>query len=398
MAVVHLTDRKLQSLKTERQQEDYWDKNLQGFGVRVTRRGRKSFIVMYQNRGKKRRMTLGTHPVISLADAKVKAKAVLFDAAQGNDPQSKKQVQKKAVTFEQLAEEYLERHAKVKKRGWREDARILESDLLPAWEGKKAMKIKRRDVIDVLDRIVERGSPIMANRTRALVSKIFNFGIGRDLVEHNPCIGASRPGKEKQRDRVLSEDEIRSLWQALGEEDPVMAGTFKLRLLTAQRGIEVLSMRWENIDGDWWTIPATVTKNGFAHRVFLAPESLELLADLRRLTGASPWVFESPRGKRGHITAVQKAKARISRRAGVDFVAHDLRRTAASNMTSMGIPRLVVSKILNHVESGITAVYDRHSYDPEKREAMLKWGKYLGALVGEGQTAPRNLDLIEVAS
>ena len=107
----------------------------------------------------------------------------------------------------------------------------------------------RREVGEVLDAIVGRGSPIMANRTKALISKIFNFGIGRDLVEHNPCLGVPMPAKARQRDRVLDEGEIRAFWHALDGIDPVMAGTFKLRLLTAQRAIEVLSMRWERISG-----------------------------------------------------------------------------------------------------------------------------------------------------
>lgn len=104
------------------------------------------------------------------------------------------------------------------------------------------------------------------------------------------------PAKEKSRDRVLKEAEIHALWQALDEEDPLVAGTFKLRLLTAQRGIEVLSMRWSDIDGEWWTIPAEVSKNGLQHRVPLSPQVLVVLEQLRPLTRDSGWVFDSPKG------------------------------------------------------------------------------------------------------
>lgn len=103
------------------------------------------------------------------------------------------------------------------------------------------------------------------------------------------------PSRERQSDRVLSEDEIRTVWRALDDEDLVMAATFKMRLLTAQRGIEVLKLRWRDIDGDWWTIPADVVKNDRAHGVPISRPARAILAELRPETGFSGWVFESPR-------------------------------------------------------------------------------------------------------
>jgi len=383
MAKIHLTDRTLRALKPSAKQEDHWDRSLPGFGVRVSPSGRRSFVVMYYA-PKKRRMTLGAYPAMSLADARQEAKSVLYEVARGGDPQAKKQAERQAETFGELAEEYLRLHARAKKRSWKEDQRILEHDLLPAWNGVKANDVRRRDVIQVLDSVVNRGAPIMANRTMALISKIFNFGIGRDIVEHNPTLGVPRPGKERQRERVLKEEEIRAVWRAIDEQELVMGATFKMRLLTAQRGIEVLKMRWEEIDGDWWTIPAEVAKNGRSHRVPLTPQTLALLEQLRPITGSSEWVFASPRKPGARITAVQKAADRIAARADVDFVPHDLRRTASTSMTSFGVNRLVVQKILNHKEPGVTAIYDRHSYDAEKRQALERWAEKLRAiLVGD---------------
>ncbi len=381
MTIAHLTDRKVRVLTTDRQQEDFWDQSFRSFGIRVSRHGRKSFVVMYSGPRGRRRMTLGSYPTLSLAEGRRRAKEVLYDVAHGNDPQEEKVAERNAETFADLAEEYLERHARMKKRRWVEDERILERDLLPFWKSRKAKDIKRRDVVVALDRIVERGAPIMANRTRALISKVFNFGIGREIVEHNPCMGVPRPGKERQRDRVLNETEIQTLWRSLDSLEPVMAATFKMRLSTAQRGLEVLTMRWEHVNGSWWTIPPEATKNSLAHRVPISPQSEALLEDLRGVTGGSPWVFASRRREGAHITAVQKASERISEASGIEFVPHDLRRTAASFMTSMGVSRLVVSKILNHVESGVTAVYDRHSYDEEKRQALLLWGDRLASII-----------------
>ena len=140
-------------------------------------------------------------------------------------------------------------------------------------------------------------------------------------------------------------------------------------------------MRWDQIDGEWWTIPSEVAKNGLTHRVPLSPQSLRVLDRLRPITVHQPWVFESPRKPGQPLRAVRKAAERLTAATGVDFLPYDLRRTAASHMTSLGVSRLVVAKVLNHVESGVTAVYDRHSYDAEKRAALETWGGRVNEMV-----------------
>lgn len=375
MVRANLTDRGLRSLSTDRLQEDYWDVKLPGFGVRITRQGRKTFVLRYRANGRKRRISIGTYPIWSLADARKEARQLLAATAKGGDPQRARKAELAAESFEELAHEYIERHAKRRKKSWKEDQRKLDKDLLPEWAKRKAKDITRRDVFRVLDKIVERGSPSQANRTLALISKIFNFGIDEEILEANPAQRVRKPAKEKSRDRVLKEEEIRALWQALDAEEPVVAGTYRLRLLTAQRGIEVLSMRWSDIDGEWWTIPAAVSKNGLPHRVPLSPQALAILQQLKPLTGSSEWVFESPKKPGTHITAVRKATVRLASGAAVDFTAHDLRRTAATYMATMGVSRLTIAKILNHAERSVTAIYDRASYDAEKRLALMRWGK-----------------------
>ncbi len=382
MPKVHLTHRIIDTLTAGKWMTDYWDEQLPGFGVRVSQSGRKTFIVRYQGaNGSKRRLTLGMYPVMSLAEARDQARAKLAAIAKGEDPQVEKVAVREAPTFGELADIYLERHAKVKKRSWREDERILRVELLPHWKSRKAQSLERSEVTELLDGIVSRGAPIMANRVKALVSKIFNFGIGRGLVEHNPCLFVPMPARERPRERVLSEDEIRQLWALLEDEAPAMGATFKMRLLTAQRGVEVLKMRWRHIDGSWWTIPAEVAKNGLTHRVPLVPQVRDLLDELRPVTGNSGWIFASPRKPGRPIASVQSAAERLAERSGIAFTPHDLRRTAASFMTSMGISRLVVSKLLNHIESGVTSLYDRHSYDPEKAEALARWADRLDEIL-----------------
>ena len=333
-------------------QVDYFDERLTGFSLRVSQGGHKSWIVTYRHAGRFRRLTIGPYPRLSLADARREASKALHAAAQGRDPAEEKQIVRLEESFDELAHEYLEKHAKVHKRSWREDQLILKRELLPRWRRVKAKSITRRHVRRILDGIMERGSPIQANRTLALVRKIFNFGMRQDMVEVNPCHGLARPGQERQRDRVLSPDETRKFWKALDRVTPARAAIFKLLLLTAQRVGEVLTMRREDVDlaGSWWTIPAERSKNGLAHRVPLSKQALAIVQPMLENRSDSPWVFPSADGN-GPVTTLQKAVRRIRRDTKVDFRPHDLRRTAASHMTSMGIGRLTVAKILNHAES-----------------------------------------------
>jgi len=389
-----LTDLSLKNLKAKAERYEVWEEGRHGFGVRVTPKGHKSFIYMYRFGGKARRLTLGHYPAMSLAEARQAHADARTLLEKGFDPGAKavseREEQRKAPTVADLAQEYLEKWAEVRKRerSIREDKRILDKDVLPAWGTLKALDITRRDVINLLDEIVDRGAPIMANRTLAVIRKMFNFAVTRDIVPVSPCVGVQAPAPEQQRDRVLTPDEIRALWQSL-EVAKMAEGTklaLKLQLVTAQRKGEIVSAAWEEIDllEGWWTIPGEKSKNNLPHRVPLSPLAVELFQAAKFIAGDLPWVFPSPRGGK-HITpeAIDHALRRPGSEAlGFTFVPHDLRRTAASLMTGMGIPRLVVSKILNHVERGITAVYDRHTYDGEKRQALEKWSRKLKSIIG----------------
>ena len=367
-------------------QVDYWDADTPGFGLRVSAGGRMSWVVMYRHGDVKRRLTLGNYPALSVAEGRAKARRALHTVQyQGADPAADKKANRAAETFGEMVQEYLERYAKREKRSWRKDLQILEKDVLPRFGKRKAKDITRRDIIAMLDDIVERGAPIQANRTLEVVRKLFNWAIGRDILQVNACHRVPKPSSENRSDRVLNEAEIRVVWKATDTEAPLTAAAFKLRLLTAQRGAEVLAMRWDQILDGWWTIPAEVAKNGLAHRVPLSPQAQSLLDAIRPLSADTGWVFPGAEDTR-HRVAVHKAHNRIRDRCGVSFVPHDLRRTAASHMTGMGISRLVVSKLLNHVESGVTAVYDRHSYDQEKRAALEAWGFQLERIVGSSNT------------
>jgi integrase len=397
MPTIKFTAAKIKFLEgTHGKQVDYFDEKLAGFFVRISQDGKKSFGVMYRKSGRLRRMKLGTYPLLSLGKARNAASKVLRNAELGLDPAAEKQDNRKAETFEQVAREYLERHAKIKKKSWKHDERVIKKDLVPEFGTQKAKDITRRDVRSFLERKAQT-APIMANRTRALLKKIYNWAIMSEIVETNPVYLLPAPAKEHRRERVLTKDELKSIWNAINADvrdsddshrkmKTLSAGIMKLRLLTAQRGAEVMSMEWSELELDtgWWSIPGEKTKNGLSHRVYLTAPAVAIIREMKSVVdgAGSRYVFPSPIGDT-HINNPQKALQRIQKATGIDFVGHDFRRTAASLMTSMGIPRLTVKKILNHVEPEITAVYDRYSYDTEKREALEAWAIRLIALVAE---------------
>jgi len=392
MPKLNLTVKKIDSLKPTDNRVDYFDMNLPGFFIRVTPNGVKTYGVMYRHAGRKIRYTIGTTDQWTLADARDKGAEAIRDAAKGVNAAAKKKEQRQASSFGEVAAEYLERWAKKRKRpkSWKEDERIIEVYLNKRFENVRASEVSRADVRAMLESIADE-APIMANRVLACIRKIYNWGISVDLVEGSPCVKIMAPGEEQRRDRVLSDEELKKIWAALEAKNSPVADTYKLRLLTAQRGGEVLSMRWADVDLEsrWWTIPAERSKNKMPHRVWLSDPVMRILWKAKtrndkrskRAGGPSVWVFPGRR-KGQHFVEPKSVKSDVAKTANVeDWVGHDLRRTSASNMAGLGIPRLVIGRVLNHAEPDVTAVYDRQSYDAEKRDALERWAKRLMVVV-----------------
>ena len=393
---MRFTDRQIQALKPRAERYEVREDGARGLGnlaVRVSPNGGKSWAFVYSVDGHNRRMTLGRYPETTVADAHAAASAALAKLQAGVDPGAvavKANAEaRKAPTFAELAALYLEGHARKHKRPASvvKDEGMIRLDLLPAFGKRKASDVDRRDVRELLAAIADRGAPIKANRTLALLRHVYNWGVSEDLVPNNPCTGVKALGKETQCDRMLGEGELQTVLENLdgaGMSEEVRLA-LRLQLLTAQRCGEVMGLRWDEIDLDasWWTIPAAKAKNGKSHRVPLSKQALAVLAEAKALNPDRASVFPSPRGDKPMVeTAVALAVRRAQPRfEGVaPWTPHDLRRTAASHMTGMGFPRLVVAKLLNHTDRAITAVYDRHSYDREKRAALDAWGRKVEAL------------------
>ena len=304
--MARFTDKSIAALRAKVERYEVWEGG--GFGVRVSPRGAKAWIWVYHFVGRPRRMTLGTYPALGLADARIK----LADARKllecGIDPGDRevqaRKAERAAETLAELAEAYLDKWARPRKRSAAEDERILHKDVIPAWGRLKANDIARKDVIALLDRIIDRGSPIAANRTLAVVRRMFGWALSRDIIPGNPCAAVNAPGKETRRDRVLSADEIAALWRSL--DDPATSISqpirlaLKLQLATAQRKGEVIDAEWGEFDitEGIWTIPGERAKNGMPHRVPLSPLALAVLNEIRAMAPDGrqlKWLFSSPR-------------------------------------------------------------------------------------------------------
>jgi integrase len=381
----HLTERGVKSLKTSKTQEDFWDAGFKGrgvsFGVRVSNKGSREYICRYRDiQNRRRRVSLGDARYISFSNAIQRAQNIAGQLANGGNPAQDKADYKAADSFSELCSHYLKFHAQpFKKDGGSADARVIEVDLLPAWGKMKACDIRRKDVIALLDSIaLGRCAPVMANRTRALISKIFNFGLEREIVSTSPCSGLPRMKREVAKDRVLNEQEIKQLFTVLKEDPSVTTANLLLTIfLTAQRPGEVSGMRWDELDLDkkLWTIPESRTKNGRKHRIPLSNEVVNTLKKQKEFNTHQKlktiFVFPTARSEFVKPRTLQHAVERAVKNGGLKpFTPHDLRRTAATHLRRLKVSRDTVARILNHRTKSVTLVYDRYDELPEMKKAL----------------------------
>jgi hypothetical protein len=184
---------------------EIWDAMLPGFGLRVTNKGKKSWVVMYRLGGRdarKQRLTLGVYPRLSLAKAREQARHALIQVANGIDPALKVKQLRQADTLESIATQFIERYAKPKNKGWKKQESDIKRNLLPYWKHRPISSITRRDILEVLDRVSDRTTAVNANRLLALVRKLFSWCLERGILEVSPAATVKPPGKEESRDRM----------------------------------------------------------------------------------------------------------------------------------------------------------------------------------------------------
>jgi len=383
-----LTQISIEKFKAPKKRKEVPDAAFSGLYLILQPTGKKSFAYRYRYTGKTRKLTLGKFPLTSLADARDKAQKAQSQLERGIDPSSDK---KSPEAFDDSFKEFLKRHVSQNK-SHKEVERQFYHDLLPLFGSIPIGEIQRRDVIRLMDAVVDRGSPVMANRLRATLSKFYSWANSRDLTQNNPCSGIIRPTKEFSRDRILSEDEILLFWKASNSQLDRKGALspygryFQFLLMSAQRRSEVAEMRYEEINGDTWIIPAKRAKNGRSHSVPLTPLMKKILNSEQQDIG---YVFST--NGRNPINNIGRAAAKLKKFMSEsssleipNWTPHDLRRTAASEMAKAGVYVEVIEKVQNRSGGklgGVAGVYNRYDYAKEKREALTLWCETIERLV-----------------
>lgn len=398
---VTFTDRLIKSFKPE--SKKYLRSEGNGFSIRVWPSGTKTWLYRYSFDGKIKELNFGEYPFVTLETARTKAEDARRAVKNGFDPlevEAKKKLERlKSPTVSDLIDEYINNHAKPNKRGWAEDKRILAYDALKAWGNRKAEDISKRDVVVLLDSIVKRGSPGSANNNFKIIRKMFNYAVEKDILKISPCIGVKMPAALISKDRALSEQEIKTFWNAIDTchiSDEIKRA-LRLILVTGQRPGEVIGMHTNEINGRWWTIPAARSKNKRAHSIYLTDTALFLIGDMKDKS----FIFPSPRSeekskdkrpKHIEVNAIAHAIRRNSalpvkvngkqalntdgsymtiNKLGIDsFTPHDLRRTANTLMASCKIIKEHRERVLNHTLEKLDGTYNLHDYDDEKQMAL----------------------------
>jgi integrase len=387
---MRLTVKNVETMRPGTDRREIPDDHMSGLYLVVQPSGAKGWAVRYRHQGVSRKHTLGSYPAIDLKAARALAGKALRAVAEGRDPGREKILARaaKADSVDHLVEEFLERHVRRANRPStaHETERLFRQNVLPRWCGRLVHEVSRRDVLDLLDRTVDRGAPVVANRVLAAVRKFFNWCVARDILAASPCAGVKPPTAERARDRVLSDDELKRVLQAADKIGGTFGPLVKLLALTGQRRDEIARLRREEVDIEnrLLTLPAERTKNNQPHEVPLSDAALTVLNNVPHVAG-SPYVFTT-NGGASPASGYSKNKRRLDALlpAGMPpWRLHDLRRTAASGLARLGINLPVIEKVLNHASgsfAGIVGVYQKHSFADEKRAALEAWGRHIQRL------------------
>ena len=421
-----LTERRVETAKTEpgQQRLELRDLKTRGLELRVGTSGGKSWALLYtrQTDGRVRRVTIGPYPEVGLAEARKRALGFKVLIEGGADPAAGIQEEKAAPTFKELSDDWLDRHAAANKspKAVADDRSMLRRHVIPVIGAKRAHDVTKKDILRLLDLVALKPDarlgkkkkaddqksmdvPILdetrklshrPNRVYELIRSIYRWAISRDLIHIDPTAGM-RPSlkKERPRERALTATEIKQFWDKL-PSTPLTDGlqlALKLALVTAQRIGEVSNIVMTELALDGvtpvWSLPAERSKNREGHRIPLSPLAVHLIADARKLSGESKFLFPSPKGD-APIGAGSATKGMQRARPSLglpNFRVHDLRRSAATGMAELGINPHTISLVLNHISAQkgtiTAAVYVKYSYDKEKREALEAWGRRLEEII-----------------
>lgn len=379
-----LTEAAVQRLKPPTKgQIDIFDSGFPGLALRISYGGRRSWVFFYRFGGKLRRMTLGTYPALTLAEARQAWRDARTEAQRGGDPSRARKIDRPATDFKNVAAQWILRD-QAKNKSHAIVARLIDVNVLPAWEHRQIADIGPRDVVEVIDTIVDRGAPVTARRVHAHLHRLFRWAKSRHIIASNPVADLEKPGEETPRQRALTDDELLTVWRAAETVGWPFGHAVRLLILTGCRREEIGQLRWTEIEGDAIRLGAGRTKSGVEHIVPLSITARAIIESLPKVSGCE-FVFTVD-GKKP-ISGWPRAKQRLDKVAAIEpWRIHDLRRTTATGLQKLKVPLAVTEAVLGHISgarSGIVGVYQTHDYADEKRTALGAWGARVMALVAQ---------------
>lgn len=366
-----ITIRSIEAMTPSQKETFLWDSGLNGFGVRCSPAGRKTFILQYRQSGRTRRMSLGVFGALTPNEARELAKRYLGDVARGNDPSLDRKRERAASSVSALADRFLKEHAAIrcKPQTVYDYERCIDRHIRPKLGSLRVTAVTRTDIAEFQNKL--RDTPYLANRALSILSKMFNlaelWGLRPD--GSNPTRHVSK-FKETPRERFLAPDEINRLWSILdksiadGSETIHVSSAYKLLLLTGCRLSEIQKLKWRYIRGDVIFLPDAKTG---PRRVLLNSKALEILRTLPQDPENEFVIVGERHGQ--HITDLQRPWRRIRKKAGLDDVRiHDLRHTYASISAMAGHSLPMIGRLLGHSQPQTTARY-AHLADTPARKA-----------------------------
>jgi len=387
MTTNSLTDRSLRKLMRPKPAPvAIFDTDVRQLQVRASVNGAVSFSVLKRPPGSRKlaRFPIGSYPLTTLAEARMKAREVLREIEGGVDPRIRRIEEAhaasaaKASTFAAVAESFIARHVRGK-RSARSIEQLIRRTLIPRWGERPIAGITRGDVIALIDEIVDRGHPEAAHSTLAYTRRLFAWAVPRYDLQHAPTDHVRAIdviGAKAVRRRVLDVREIALVWRA-AEGAPFA----RLLLLLGLRRSELGEAIWSEFDLDAgvWTIPPGRMKGGETHTIPLSPLAVEILRALPR-NGARVFgsVLHYQRSKRALDARV---RALNGGRALPRWTWHDCRRTFRTGLSTIGIRPDIAELCIAHRQRGLARIYDQHRFDREKREAFALWARHLLGIV-----------------
>lgn len=403
MPTVALTDRFCSTAKpTGGKRTDFFDTVAQGLALRVTAHGHRSWCFHYRSPrdGKRARATLGSYPGTSLAAARGKALEARGHVDAGEDPRLVLAGQGAAgMTVAALVVAYLADPEKAALRSKNEIERRLRRNVVPVIGAVKVAELRRRDVRTVTDAMLRRGVKVEATRVFEDVRAVVRWAVENEYLDANPLDGMGKPAESSSSNRVLSDEEIRTLWNGLSKalaRSVQCQSIIKLCLVTGQRVGEVAGMRRAELDlaAREWRLPGERTKNAHAHVVPLSDLALSIIKEAMADAGKGDAIFPCGEGLLSPVAVARTIlRANASQRFEIaSWSAHDLRRTALTQMARLGVAPIVLGHVANHrttTRAGVTlAVYSQYTYDKEKREALELWADRLAGIVAGATVIP----------